>query len=123
MSFSSPELQSQVDMIFQMFDKDRSGFLQATELREYFGYLGLNLSRRETDEILKCIDANRDGAISREELLRGLTNATAFKMQKDPALQYEQTVTSIQVHHQLHTAQNPFNRSYVTSLQPPNGRY
>lgn len=49
-----------------MFDKDGSGLISASEIKEVLGF-GKAMSEEAVDEVIKQVDANGDGEISFEE--------------------------------------------------------
>jgi len=51
---------------FKMFDKDGSGLISATEIKEVLGF-GKTLSEEAVMDIIKQVDENGDGEISFEE--------------------------------------------------------
>lgn len=48
---------------FGVFDKDNSGTISASELRQVLASLGENLTDEELDDMLKMADKNGDGTI------------------------------------------------------------
>ena len=54
---------------FQRFDKDGSGCITASELREAMNNVGLRLSVSELDEMIRAADVNADGKIQYEEFV------------------------------------------------------
>ena len=53
---------------FKMFDKDGSGVISASEIKEVLGFGG-NLDNNAIDAIIKQVDENGDGEISFEEFV------------------------------------------------------
>jgi len=53
--------------VFVSFDTDKSGFIDANELKEVSKELGKELDAAELEECLKDLDQNKDGKISYEE--------------------------------------------------------
>jgi Ca2+-binding EF-hand superfamily protein len=49
-----------------MFDKDGSGSISSSEIKEILGF-GKTLSEEAVNDIIKQVDANGDGEISFEE--------------------------------------------------------
>jgi calcium-dependent protein kinase len=66
-----------VDRLFAVLDRDRSGCLSAEELREAFTVLGVALSADALDAILRLGDTGRDGRIGRAQFQRMLTGGPA----------------------------------------------
>jgi calcium-dependent protein kinase len=66
-----------VDRLFSVLDRDRSGFLSADELREAFTVLGVALSADALDAILRLVDTGRDGTIGRAQFQRMITGSGA----------------------------------------------
>ncbi|KAH3854086.1 neo-calmodulin-like isoform X2 [Dreissena polymorpha] len=58
---------------FDMFDKDKSGFVEKEELRKVLTGLGEKLTPQEVDEMFKVADKNGDGRINKEEFVRLFT--------------------------------------------------
>ncbi|RHZ56338.1 hypothetical protein Glove_402g17 [Diversispora epigaea] len=55
---------------FQVFDKDRTGYISAAELRYVLTSLGEKLSDAEVDELMKTIDIDESGNIKYEEFIK-----------------------------------------------------
>ncbi|KAJ9086458.1 myosin II light chain, variant 2 [Entomophthora muscae] len=51
---------------FQVFDKDRTGFISVGELRYVLTSLGDKLTDAEVDELLKGVEVTKDGMINYE---------------------------------------------------------
>jgi len=51
---------------FKMFDKDGSGMISASEIKEVLGF-GKTMSEEAVNEVIKQVDENGDGEISFEE--------------------------------------------------------
>lgn len=51
---------------FKMFDKDGSGMISASEIKEVLGF-GKAMSEEAVNEVMKQVDENGDGEISFEE--------------------------------------------------------
>ena len=52
--------------VFKAFDKDNSGFISASELKEVSSKLGRNLTDEDVTEMMKETDLDEDGKISYE---------------------------------------------------------
>ena len=50
--------------VFKVFDKDNSGFISASELKEVSSKLGRNLTDEDVKEMMKETDLDEDGKIS-----------------------------------------------------------
>ena len=50
--------------VFKVFDKDNSGFISASELKEVSSKLGRNLTEEDVKEMMKETDLDEDGKIS-----------------------------------------------------------
>jgi len=61
---------------FKMFDKDGSGMISATEIKEVLGF-GKTLSEEAVNEIVKQVDANGDGEISFDEFAQMMRRLSA----------------------------------------------
>jgi len=54
-----------LESVFQMFDKDGSGFLEISELKEIFNPSGQKvIDDKVWDSLIKEVDENSDGKIS-----------------------------------------------------------
>lgn len=66
-------LRQAVDVIFDKYDSDKSGFIESNELKVFFTDLAQHLgidtpSDADIQDALKELDTNNDGKVSREEL-------------------------------------------------------
>ena len=52
--------------IFKVFDKDSSGFINASELKEVSSKLGRNMTDEDVKEMIKAADLDQDGKINYE---------------------------------------------------------
>ena len=52
--------------VFKVFDKDNSGFISASELKEVSSKLGRNLTDEDVKKMMKEADLDQDGKISYE---------------------------------------------------------
>ena len=52
--------------VFKVFDKDNSGFISASELKEVSSKLGRNLTDEDVKKMMKEADLDEDGKISYE---------------------------------------------------------
>ena len=52
--------------VFKVFDKDNSGFISASELKEVSSKLGRNLTDEDVQKMMKETDLDEDGKISYE---------------------------------------------------------
>ena len=52
--------------VFKVFDKDNSGFISASELKEVSSKLGRNPTDEDVKEMMKETDLDEDGKISYE---------------------------------------------------------
>jgi len=59
---------------FQAFDKGNTGYIVAAELKMVLNSLGLKLTVKEVDEMVKFADVENDGQISYEEFARMMTS-------------------------------------------------
>ena len=55
---------------FKVFDKDGDGFISAAELRHIMTNLGEKLTSEEADEMIRSLDVDGDGKVSREEFVK-----------------------------------------------------
>ena len=56
-------------MAFQMFDKDKSGYIDAKEIRTVTTTLGEKLTDKEVEEFMREADIDGDGRLSYNEFL------------------------------------------------------
>jgi EF-hand domain pair len=61
------ELESVMIKAFKAFDKDGSGYIDATELRSISKDMGRELDPSEVDECMKDLDIDKDNRISYQE--------------------------------------------------------
>ena len=59
---------------FRAFDKGNTGFIVAAELKMVLNGLGLKLTFKEVEEMVKFADVENDGQISYEEFARMMTS-------------------------------------------------
>ena len=59
-----------VILAFRVFDRNRSGFIAAADLREIMRNLDQTLTENEMDEIIKMADIDGDGRIDYEEFIQ-----------------------------------------------------
>ena len=60
---------------FQVFDKDGNGFISSGELRYVLTSLGEKLSDSEVDELLKCIEVDKNGLVNYEQFVRTILSS------------------------------------------------
>ncbi|KAI9294406.1 putative myosin regulatory light chain cdc4 [Neoconidiobolus thromboides FSU 785] len=60
---------------FQVFDKDRTGFISVGELRYVLTSLGDKLTDAEVDELLKGVEVTKEGHINYEDFVKMLLNS------------------------------------------------
>ena len=58
---------------FRIFDKDRSGYIEAKEIITVTTTLGQKLSEEELDAFMVEADLNGDGRLNYEEFARAMT--------------------------------------------------
>ena len=56
-----------IDRVFAKFDVDGNGYLERDELKVVGAELGLDMTNADVDNMIKDLDYNLDGKISREE--------------------------------------------------------
>jgi|EP00908_Phaeocystis_cordata_P022063 calmodulin len=61
------DFEFELELAFQLFDTDDSGFITRDELREKLTTLGEKLTEQEVDELLAEADSDNNGSISLEE--------------------------------------------------------
>ena len=65
-----PLTQQQIQEAFQLFDKDGSGQISATELSQVMCELGYQLSADQIQQVLQVIDRDGSGQISLDEFVQ-----------------------------------------------------
>ncbi|KAK1235967.1 hypothetical protein PQX77_000793 [Marasmius sp. AFHP31] len=65
--------EEEIRQAFKVFDKDGSGAISATELRNVMESLGERLSESEIDAMMKEADVDGDGTISYNEFVKMMT--------------------------------------------------
>ncbi|CAJ0856111.1 17839_t:CDS:2, partial [Entrophospora sp. SA101] len=55
---------------FQVFDKDRTGYISAGELRYVLSNLGEKLSNEEVDELMKISQVDKNGNIKYDDFVK-----------------------------------------------------
>lgn len=80
-----------VDEIFNLFDRDRNGYLDRAEAHEFVKQWCLQLGSKENvnvtralDLFFDCFDANKDGKITKDELLDFPSETTIPRPTKSP---------------------------------------
>lgn len=48
---------------FKLFDKDNSGTISTTEIKDVLNQVGLELKPEELNELIHALDKNKDGVI------------------------------------------------------------
>merc|ERR1711997_1236936 len=61
--------EEEVREAFRVFDKEKTGFISAAELRHIMTNLGEKLSEEEADEMIKEADPDQNGQINYEEFV------------------------------------------------------
>jgi len=76
--FSEFVSQREADLkdVFEMFDHDKSGYIEAGDMVACFVGLGATISEEDAKKMLAALDQNSDGKISYEEFRRGLLLAS-----------------------------------------------
>lgn len=75
-------LRKSVEQVFTVYDKDRSNTLGHEEIKKLLsdGYKNLKTAKVVTDDDVRCflraVDINRNGRITREELIKTLKKVT-----------------------------------------------
>lgn len=63
------EQRDEIKSAFELFDRDNSGNIDATELRDAMKALGIYLKRDAVKDLMKTVDKDRSGTIEFEEFL------------------------------------------------------
>ena len=61
------ELKTQINQIFNTFDKDGSGTIEKTELKAVCAELGIEMGNAEVSNMMEELDLDRNGVIDKEE--------------------------------------------------------
>jgi calmodulin len=56
-----------------LFDKDKSGYIEAKEIREVTTTMGMPLSFEELEDFMKMADQNGDGKLDYNEFVKAMT--------------------------------------------------
>ena len=72
-SFLFPQNQD-LRQAFMLFDKDKSGYIEAREIREVTTTMGMPLSLEELEDFMKMADQNGDGRLDYNEFVKAMTN-------------------------------------------------
>ena len=72
-------LDSDVASVFHRFDKDRSGDIDASELRDALEALGLSTSSEQAVRVMHKYDKDRSGKLEFDEFLRLVTELRSFQ--------------------------------------------
>jgi calmodulin len=59
----SVDLETELRAAFRVFDKDNSGTISASELRQVMSSIGEDLTGKEIDEMIREADQDGDGTI------------------------------------------------------------
>ncbi|XP_077967186.1 uncharacterized protein LOC120342961 [Styela clava] len=71
------ELEDEIAKAFRILDKDKNGFIDATELRNTLTTIGEALTEDEVDEMIAYMDTNGDGKILYENFIKDEPGPTA----------------------------------------------
>lgn len=63
-------------LAFKMFDKDGSGMITPSEIRQVLSHSESKIPNAVIDAVIKQVDSNGDGQISLEEFTTLMRNAT-----------------------------------------------
>ena len=58
---------AEIRAVFNQFDKDRSGYITAAELKEVLSKMGRSYSKSEVENMIRTVDRDGNGKISIEE--------------------------------------------------------
>ena len=56
-----------IQQVFEIFDKDKNGFIDIFEMKEVMSVLGYDLNEDEIKDVFNEADFNKDGKVSFEE--------------------------------------------------------
>ena len=74
MSYSDDDLRNAVNAVFDAYDKDKSGTLEANEITQLINDAlkhmgqGRSVSTQEVNQFIQAVDKNGDGKIAKPEL-------------------------------------------------------
>ena len=63
MDVGEPDKEAELAQIFRIFDKDNSGSISASELRDAMRAIGQNYTDEEFEEMMDEVDLDRNGTI------------------------------------------------------------
>jgi Ca2+-binding EF-hand superfamily protein len=73
-AYSNNDLGNAIDLVFQKYDKDKSGSLDTAEITalitDVYAKLGKKVTEEDTKKFITVVDNNGDGKISKAELLQ-----------------------------------------------------
>ena len=75
-------VKEQVGLVFRLFDTDRNGKIDETELADLLRSLGKRPLKKKIRDVMAAVDTNKDGMISEEELVEYLVNKRKAKLAK-----------------------------------------
>ena len=64
---------SELRNLFQNFDKDKNGFMDQNEFKQFLASLGMELNDDEIKEAFSIFDVNNDGKIDINEFYKVIT--------------------------------------------------
>ena len=70
----------QLEELFDALDQDGSGVIEVGELRRLFAEFGVEMGRAQMEKIIKALDVNLDGGISKEEFLEAFQHIPALDL-------------------------------------------
>ncbi len=74
MSYSDDDLRNAVNAVFDNYDKDKSGTLEANEITQLINDAlkhmgqGRQVSQQEVNQFISAVDKNNDGKVAKPEL-------------------------------------------------------
>lgn len=85
MSYSDNDLKNAVDAVFDAYDKDKSGTLEAAEITSLINDAlkkmgqGRQVTQQEVNQFIAAVDKNGDGKIAKPELFEIFKRVVANK--------------------------------------------
>lgn len=76
------ERRKMINEVFDVFDKDKNGHIQASELESILKALGRGSSQKEIEDFLAKVDTNQSGTIERHEFMDAMEEIYSIPQSK-----------------------------------------